>query len=80
VTAGQGGAARRMTRLGDGERDTLRQAFEDAIGLRAGIAAEPCPDCATAPALLCPAHAAEMDWVSLYRRLARDLRIALRPT
>jgi hypothetical protein len=66
--------------LDDAERDTLRQALEDAIGLRAGIAAEPCPECATHPALLCPTHAAEMDWVSLYRTLARDLRIVLMPT
>jgi hypothetical protein len=29
------------------------------------------------PALLCPIHAAELDWVSLYRALADDLGIAL---
>ena len=65
--------------LEDAERDTLRQALEDAISMRAGIAIEPCPDCVTAPALLCPAHSAEMDWVSLYRTLARDLFIVLMP-
>jgi len=79
VTPCQGGAASGITRLDDAERDTLRQALQDAIGLRAGIAAEPCPACESAPALLCPAHAAEMDLVSLYRTLARDLRIVLMP-
>jgi hypothetical protein len=69
-----------ITHLDDIDQDTLRQAIEDAISLRAGIAAEPCPECATHPALLCPAHAAEMDWVSLYRTLARELRIVLMPT
>ncbi len=74
------GAARRIARLDDAERDTLRQALEDAIGLRAGIAAEPCPACETHPALLCPRHAAELDWISLYRTLARDLHIELQST
>jgi hypothetical protein len=73
------GLARRLRRLDDVDGDTLRQALEDAIGLRAGIAAEPCPDCETHPALLCPGHAAELDWVSLYRALARDLRLVLMP-
>jgi hypothetical protein len=74
------GLARRLTGLDDGERDTLRQALADAISVRAGIAAEPCLDCEVHPALLCPGHAAELDWVSLYRTLARDLRIVLAPT
>ena len=78
MTSSQSSAAR-FTHLGDAERDTLRQALEDAIGLRAGIAAEPCPACENTPALLCLAHAAEMDLVSLYRTLARDLRIVLMP-
>jgi hypothetical protein len=73
------GVARRLTRLDDAERDTLRQALNDAIGWRAKTAADPCPDCETHPALLCPGHAAELDWVSLYSELAHDLRIALRP-
>jgi hypothetical protein len=73
------GAARRLTRLDDAERDTLRQALEDAIALRARIAAEPCPDCETHAAMLCPGHAAELDWVSLYRGLAGDLRIEAKP-
>ena len=67
-----------ITDLGDAERDTLRQAIEDAIDLRVRAVAEPCPDCVTHPALLCPGHAAELDWVSLYRALAGDLHIALR--
>lgn len=74
------GAARRIARLDDAERDTLRQALEDAISLRTGIAAEPCPACETHPALLCPGHAAELDWVSVYRTLANDLRIVLTAT
>jgi hypothetical protein len=73
------GLYRRLRRLDDADGDTLRQALEDAIGLRAGIAAAPCRDCETHPALLCPSHAAELDWVSLYRTLARDLRLVLRP-
>ena len=73
------GAARRLDILDDPERDTLRQAIEDAIDLRVRAAAEPCPDCVTHPALLCPRHAAELDWVSLYKELAHDLRITLRP-
>jgi hypothetical protein len=48
--------------------------------VRARIAAEPCLACESAPALPCPAHVAEMDLVSLYRTLARDLRIVLMPT
>src|SRR5580658_5219863 len=69
-----------VTHLDDTERDTLRQAITDAIDLRVKAAAEPCPDCVTHPALLCPGHAAELDWVSLYRELAHDLRITLRPS
>jgi hypothetical protein len=73
------GVARGLAILDDPERDTLRQALDDAIDLRVKAAAEPCPDCVTHPALLCSGHAAELDWVSLYTELARDLRIALRP-
>ena len=73
------GAARRRASLDDTERDTLRQAIDDAIDLRVKAAAEPCRDCVTHPALLCRGHAAELDWVSLYKELAHDLRIALRP-
>ena len=57
--------------------DTLRQALEDAITTRAQSAAQPCQACAVCPALLCPLHAAELDWVSLYRALAHDLGITL---
>ena len=74
------GLARRLTGLEDPERDTLRQALADAIGVRASIAAEACPDCEAHPALLCPGHAAELDWVSLYGSLAHDLCIVLTPT
>jgi len=41
--------------------------------------AEPCPACENTPALLCLTHAAEMDFLSLYRTLARDLCIVLMP-
>jgi hypothetical protein len=51
------------------DREFLRQALADAIIYRAAAAAEPCPDCAVHPALLCPPHAAEMDWVSVYREI-----------
>ena len=71
-----GGAARRLSQI-DTDRDTLRQALEDAITTRAQAAAEPCQACAAYPALLCPLHAAELDWVSLYRALAHDLGITL---
>ena len=50
-------------------RDFLRQALADAIIYRAMAAAEPCPGCVVHPALLCAAHAAELDWVSAYRVL-----------
>ena len=73
------GAARRLASMDDTERGSLRQAIDDAIDLRVKAAAEPCPDCVTHPALLCPRHAAELDWVSLYKELAHDLRITLRP-
>jgi hypothetical protein len=71
-----GGAARRLSQI-DATWDTLRQALEDAITTRAQSAAQPCPACAICPALLCQLHAAELDWVSLYWTLARDLGIAL---
>ena len=51
------------------DRNFLRQALADAIIYRAAAAAGPCPDCAEHPALLCPVHAAEMDWVSVYREM-----------
>jgi hypothetical protein len=51
------------------DREFLLQALADAIIYRAAAAAEPCPDCAGHPALLCPPHAAEMDWVSVYREI-----------
>jgi hypothetical protein len=71
------GAARRLSEI-DANWDTLRQALEDAITTRAQSAVQPCQACAMCPALLCPLHAAELDWVSLYRTLARDLGIALK--
>jgi hypothetical protein len=70
------GAARRLTQI-DATWDTLRQALEDAITTRAQAAVQPCQACAMCAALLCPLHAAELDWVSLYRALADDLGIAL---
>jgi hypothetical protein len=79
MTLDQRSISDRITDLDDAEWDTLRQAIADAIDLRVKAAAEPCPDCVTHPALLCPGHAAELDWVSLYTELAHDLRIALRP-
>ena len=79
MTPNQRSVADPITDLDDAERDALRHALDDAIDLRARTAAEPCPDCVTHPALLCPGHAAELDWVSLYKELAHDLRIALRP-
>jgi hypothetical protein len=48
------------------DRDVMMQALADGIMYRAAAAAEPCPECAAHPALLCPSHAAEMDWVSVY--------------
>lgn len=51
------------------DRDVLRHALADAIIHRAMAAAEPCPGCTAHPALLCAAHAAELDWVSAYRAL-----------
>jgi hypothetical protein len=51
------------------DRDFVRQALADAIIYRAMAAAEPCPACALHRALLCVAHAAELDWVSAYRAM-----------
>ena len=70
-----GHIAAQLAAAGEAERDTLRRAFTDAISVRA--AAEPCPDCAVCPALLCPRHSAELDWVSAYRALACDLGLEL---
>lgn len=56
------------------DRDFLRQALADAIIYRAMAAAEPCPACAVHPALLCVAHAAELDWVSAYRAMLAAMR------
>lgn len=66
-----------LAEVGEGELGILRQAVADAIGVRAAAAAEPCPGCLTHPALLCPRHAAELDWVSAYRTLAGDLDLDL---
>lgn len=51
------------------DRPVMMQALADAIIYRAAAAAEPCPECAVHPALLCVEHAAEMDWVSVYREM-----------
>ena len=51
------------------DEDFLRQALADAIVYRAMAAVNLCPACAIHPALLCVAHAAELDWVSAYRVL-----------
>jgi hypothetical protein len=72
-----GQTAAQLAAAGEAERDTLRQAFTDAMSVRAAAAAEPCPECAVSPALLCPGHSAELDWVSAYRVLACDLGIEL---
>ena len=75
-----GSTAARLLALEDAERDALRQALTDAIGVRAAAAAQPCPDCVVHPALLCPRHAGELDWVSSYRMLAEDLGLELAPS
>ncbi|HUY48540.1 MAG TPA: hypothetical protein VMV92_22940 [Streptosporangiaceae bacterium] len=75
-----GSTAARLAALEEAERDALRQALTDAIGVRATAAAQPCPDCIVHPALLCPRHAAELDWVSSYRMLGEDLGIELAPS
>lgn len=72
-----GVTAAKLAQVDEGERGILRQALADAIGVRAAAAAQPCPDCVTHPALLCPRHAAELDWVSAYRTLAGDLDLDL---
>jgi hypothetical protein len=72
-----GQTAAQLAAAGEVERDTLRQAFTDAMSVRAAAAAEPCPECAVSPALLCPRHSAELDWVSAYRMLACDLGLYL---
>lgn len=58
-----------LAHVPDEDRPVMMQALADAIIYRAAAAAAPCPDCAAHPALLCPLHAAEMDWVSVYREL-----------
>jgi len=72
-----GVTAAKLAEVDEGERGILRQALADAIGVRATAAAQPCPACVTHPALLCPRHAAELDWVSAYRTLAGDLDLEL---
>ena len=72
-----GATAAQLAEMDEGELGILRQAVADAISVRAAAAAEPCPDCLTHPALLCPRHAAELDWVSAYRTLADDLDLDL---
>jgi hypothetical protein len=72
-----GVTAAQLAEADEGERGILRQALADAIGVRAAAAAQPCPGCLTHPALLCPRHAAELDWVSAYRTLAGDLDLDL---
>lgn len=74
-----GSTATELAVLEEAELDALRQALADAVGVRAAAAAQPCPDCAVHPALLCPRHAGELDWVSSYRMLAEDLGIELAP-
>ena len=75
-----GSTAARLLALEEAERDALRQALTDAIGVRAAAAAQPCADCVVHPALLCPRHAGELDWVSSYRMLAEDLGLELGPS
>jgi hypothetical protein len=75
-----GSTASQLATLDDADRDTLRQAITDAIGMRAAAAAVPCPICEAHRALLCPGHAAELDWVSVYRRLGQDLGLELEPS
>jgi hypothetical protein len=72
-----GATAAQLAEVDEGERGILRQAVADAISVRAAAAAEPCPGCLTHPALLCPRHQAELDWVSAYRTLAGDLDLDL---
>ena len=75
-----GSTAARLAALEEAERDALRQALTDAVGVRAAVAAQPCADCVVHPALLCPRHAGELDWVSSYRMLAEDLGLELGPS
>jgi len=72
-----GSPSAQLAALDVADRDTIRQAFVDAIGLRAAAAAAPCQDCVAHPALLCPSHVVELDWVSAYQELARDLALEL---
>ena len=72
-----GVTAAKLAEADEGELGILRQALADAISVRASAAAQPCPDCLTHLALLCPRHAAELDWVSAYRTLAGDLDLDL---
>jgi hypothetical protein len=75
-----GSTAAELMALEEAERDALRQALTDAVSVRAAAAAQPCPDCVVHPALLCPRHAGELDWVSSYRMLAEDLGLELAPS
>lgn len=58
-----------LARVPDEDRYFVAQALRDAIIYRTAAALKACPDCPVHPALLCPVHAAEMDWVSVYRTL-----------
>jgi hypothetical protein len=78
-----GVTAAQLAEVDEEELRILRQAVADATSVRAAAALQPCPRCLTHPALLCPRHAAELDWVSAYRALADDLDLDLaqaRPT
>ena len=72
-----GVTAAQLAEADEAERGILRQAVADAISVRAAAAAQPCPGCLTHPALLCPRHQAELDWISTYQTLAGDLGLDL---
>jgi len=58
-----------------GQREVLARALADALKYRTPDFA--CPDCDAHPALLCDAHAADLDLADEYVALARELGIEM---
>lgn len=58
-----------------GRREVLARALADALKYRTADVA--CPDCDAHPALLCDAHAADLDRTDEYVALARELGIEM---
>jgi len=61
--------------LDDGHRDALLHALADALSYRALAAAAACPACLVHPAMLCPDHAEDLDYMWACHDLAAHFGI-----